>query len=65
MSSPKDIRCLHCGAKPGSPCKRPSGHTIPFGGYHEGRKQMWAYLNGPEPEEGEVEAERQDQEALF
>lgn len=48
MSSPKDYRCLTCNAKPGEPCKRPSGHTIPFGDFHAGRKEMWSFFNAPE-----------------
>jgi hypothetical protein len=47
VSSPKDYRCLTCNARPGEPCKRPSGHTIPFGGYHAGRKEMWSFFNSP------------------
>lgn len=65
MSSPKDIRCLHCGAKPGSPCKRPSGHNVFGGDFHEGRKEMWSYLNGQAPETAETAEPAKAQEALF
>jgi len=34
MKSPKDVECPTCYAKPGSPCKRPSGHTVFGGGFH-------------------------------
>ncbi len=47
MSSPKDYRCLTCNAQPGEPCKRPSGHTVPFGDFHAGRKEMWSFFNSP------------------
>lgn len=43
----KDYRCLTCNAKPGELCKRPSGHTVPFGDYHAGRKEMWSFFNAP------------------
>ena len=45
--TPKDYRCLSCNAAPGSPCKRPSGHTIPGGDFHAGRKEMWRFFNSP------------------
>lgn len=40
------FRCLHCGATPGAPCKRPSGHTV-FGGdvHAERRNQLEAELD--------------------
>jgi DNA-directed RNA polymerase subunit RPC12/RpoP len=47
MSSPKAYRCLTCNAKPGEPCKRPSGHTIPFGDFHAGRRRAAGEVDGP------------------
>lgn len=44
---PKDYRCPTCNAAPGEPCKRPSGHTIPFGDFHSGRKEMYSFFHGP------------------
>lgn len=37
--SPKDRACPNCGAGPGSPCKRPSGHAVFGGGFHAARKK--------------------------
>jgi hypothetical protein len=34
---PKQATCPQCGAKPGSPCKRPSGHPVFGGDFHAGR----------------------------
>lgn len=34
----KEVQCPHCAAQPGSPCKRPSGHTVFGGDFHAGRK---------------------------
>lgn len=38
--TPKDYRCPTCNAQPGAPCKRPSGHTIPFGDFHMERRDL-------------------------
>jgi hypothetical protein len=37
--NPKDIACPTCGAKPGHPCKRPSGYTVFGGDFHAPRKK--------------------------
>jgi hypothetical protein len=66
MSSPKDYRCLTCNADRGEPCKRPSGHTIPYGDYHAGRKEMWSFFNTPIAGAGaDREPEPRGQEKLF
>lgn len=38
--TPKDVPCPTCKAQPGSPCRRPSGHTVPFGDYHAARRDI-------------------------
>jgi hypothetical protein len=35
----KAIPCPFCNAKAGSPCRRPSGHNIPFGQFHRDREK--------------------------
>src|SRR3990167_9454376 len=39
MTTPKDRTCPNCGAGPGSPCKRPSGHAVFGGGFHKAREK--------------------------
>lgn len=40
MSSPKDdFECPTCDARPGSPCKRPSGRRVFGGGFHVARER--------------------------
>lgn len=41
-ADPRSYPCPSCGAKPGSPCKRPSGHTVFGGGYHAPRQHSAA-----------------------
>ncbi len=53
------VPCPSCGAKAGSPCKRPSGHTIPYGDVHSARKAaLSAFANGRKEEK--PTAERKD-----
>lgn len=40
------VACPTCGAKPGSPCKRPSGHAVFAGGVHAGRAVAAAISQG-------------------
>ncbi len=39
-SSPRDFECPNCKAPAGSPCRRPSGHVVPFGDFHADRKRL-------------------------
>ena len=34
------VACPTCGSPVGSPCKRPSGYTIPGGGVHAERRDL-------------------------
>ena len=36
----REATCPTCGAKPGSPCKRPSGHTVFGGDVHSARRAL-------------------------
>lgn len=39
MSHPATaVQCPTCAARPGSPCRRPSDHELPFGQVHAGRR---------------------------
>lgn len=38
MTSPRAFGCPACGAEPGSPCVRPSGHAVFGGGFHAARR---------------------------
>ena len=40
FSLPKFYICPTCGAQPGHPCKRPSGHTVFGGGFHSPREKL-------------------------
>ena len=44
LESPKDVNCPMCRAKKGTPCKRPSGHTVFGGDYHKERKERFEKL---------------------
>jgi predicted nucleic acid-binding Zn-ribbon protein len=37
QESAKDRECPTCHARPGSPCRRPSGHNVFGGGFHSRR----------------------------
>ncbi|MDP9478974.1 MAG: hypothetical protein M3R38_25395 [Actinomycetota bacterium] len=50
IRSPRDVQCPHCKAPPGSPCKRPSEHTVFGGGFHVSRKRRVGALPPPTPE---------------
>lgn len=57
-----EYRCLTCYAKPGQPCRRPSGHNIPFGEVHASRKKMLDF--GPTSRPIPAEATRKDERQL-
>jgi len=40
----KDVHCPLCKAHKGSPCKRPSGHTVFGGDFHKDRKERHAFV---------------------
>lgn len=42
VKDPRSVPCSHCGAAPGSPCMRPSGHAVFAGGFHSGREKAVA-----------------------
>lgn len=42
VKDPRSAPCSHCGAAPGSPCMRPSGHAVFAGGFHAGREKAVA-----------------------
>lgn len=43
---PRSVECSTCHAKPGSPCKRPSGHTVFGGGFHAPRIALFESKGG-------------------
>lgn len=47
MSSPRDFECETCGARPGSPCVRPSEHTVFASGFHAPRRAVAGLADGP------------------
>lgn len=48
------VACPMCGAKPGGPCMRPSGHAVFGGGVHAPRERVFAAARngrGKEPQQ--------------
>lgn len=37
-----EVICPTCAAAIGQPCRRPSGHSVPFGGFHAARDLLAA-----------------------
>ena len=43
---PKSLPCPTCRAKPGGPCRRPSGHNVFGGGFHAARIKAYGQILG-------------------
>jgi ParB/RepB/Spo0J family partition protein len=54
--NPRTVPCPTCGAREGSPCKRPSGHVIPLGEVHAARREAVRIANLPPEEKAAREA---------
>jgi hypothetical protein len=63
IPDPRAVACPTCRAKVGSPCKRPSGHTVFGGGHHAPRIQLARGLsdgNGTVPADAQASVEPED-----